>query len=76
MKGFLLIFKFREFLFKNNIRYIYYYSDKNNTVQSKTFEEIDLLKFTKFDDNQIVLDTTKIKKEAAEGNSFFTSKMN
>lgn len=77
MKGFLLIFKFREFLFNQAINYRYYYEDSiTGDVQSRTFGELDLLNLTKFSDSGIALDTKKIKNTAKEGDTFFTSKMN
>lgn len=75
-KGFLLIFKFREFLFNNAINYRYYFQDGMGQVQSRTFGEMDLLDFMIFSDVTIKLNPNEIKNKAKEGQKFFTQKMN
>lgn len=75
MKGYLLIFKFREFLFNERIGYRYYYQDNDGVTQSREFGDLDLLNLTQFSDVGIRLNSSKIKQEAHEGNQFFISKM-
>lgn len=76
MKGFLLIFKFRGYLFGSAIDYRYYYTDDQGTVQSRSFGEMDLLDLTIFSGSGIQLDINAIKNKTNEGSMFFQSKMN
>lgn len=75
MKGYLLIFKFREFLLNERINYRYYYQDNDGITQSREFGDLDLLNLAQFSDVGIRLNSSKIKQDAHEGNQFFLTKM-
>lgn len=76
-EGYLLIFKFREYLLGNPaMEYRYYFMNKNDQIEQRVFDESNILNFMKFDDNKIILNANKIidlgnKKQNIEFMSFF-----
>lgn len=78
MEGYLLIFKFREYLFNQQMNYRYYFQDKQTgEVSMRNFGDYDLLDFVSFADSIIKLNPVKIiEDKSKEGEEFFTQKMN
>ena len=61
MRGYLLIFKFREYLLNEEINYRYYYQDNEGNVKATTFTEKDIAKYVKFGDEGIKIDPSKAR---------------
>lgn len=62
-KGYLLIFKFREFLLNEEIDYRYYFNDNAGNSKAISFKEKDILKYIKFGKEGIQINPTPLKKE-------------
>lgn len=59
-KGYLLIFKFREYLLNEKINYRYYYQDSEG-AHATQFEEEEILKYMRFGKVAIELNPTELK---------------
>ena len=72
LKGYLLIFKFRQFLLEEEIDYRYYYFDsKEGYSKAVSFKEEDLMEYVKFGKQAIQINPTPLKQ--AEINKEYTS---
>ena len=76
LKGFMFIFKFREYLFNEKIDYRYYFQDEKGVVNARSFGEMDLIDFTMFSEGAIKLNIKEIIDKGEEGKKYFTLKMN
>lgn len=65
-KGYMLIFKFREFLLNEKINYRYYYNDSEG-AHATQFEEEDILKYIKFGKIAIELNPSELKTAVPAG---------
>lgn len=60
-KGFMLIFKFREFLFNEKINYRYYFQNQETgQVESRDFGDNRILEFMKFGESSILVNSQKL----------------
>jgi len=72
LKGYILIFKFRQFLLEEEIDYRYYYFDpKEGYSKAVSFKEEDIINYVKFGKNAIQINPTTLKK--AEINREYTA---
>ena len=60
-RGYLLIFKFREFLLNETINYRYYFEDNQGHSKVTTFTENEILQYMKFNNQGIQLNPSKAK---------------
>lgn len=60
-RGYILIFKFREFLFNEKINYRYYYQDNQGNSKATTFTEDNIAKFMKFGPQGIQINPAEAK---------------
>lgn len=61
-EGYLLIFKFREFLLETPINYRYYFTDSTGTTHSREFSEENILKYIKFGQIAIEINASALQK--------------
>ena len=66
-RGYILIFKFREFLFNEKINYRYYYEDNQGISKATTFTEDNIAKFMKFGPQGIQINPAEAKMADAAG---------
>lgn len=75
-KGYMLIFKFREYLLSESINYRYYFIDDSG-VQIRNFSDKQLLDFMTFQESRIGLNSTNlIKSEDLKEKTSFTKMVN
>lgn len=60
-RGYVLIFKFREYLLNEKINYRYYFEDKQGISHATTFTEDNIMKYIKFGNQSIQLDPSRAK---------------
>lgn len=63
-EGYLLIFKFREFLLETPINYRYYFTDGTGTTHSREFSEENILKYIKFGQVAIEINASALQKNS------------
>lgn len=60
-RGYILIFKFREYLLNESIDYRYYYEDNQGVTRATTFNESNIAKYMKFGESGIQINPSEAK---------------